>query len=172
MRKKNLFSISLSFTWNEVSRFSIVRLGIELRDTISRESRIHVEEEEGWKSLLFTRPGWDPLFFRYKRGQRVERVEAARRGESIVPLQDRAKDIASQKFHEVTLQTPEWIELRREEGCFHSCSLASNLRIGNKSIDYRAFIFPLSFHCNEKIGWLIIDLLDFWIYDFFNILIF
>lgn len=49
-----MFSISLSFTWNEVSRFSIVRLGIELRDTISRESRIHVEEEEGWKSLLFT----------------------------------------------------------------------------------------------------------------------
>lgn len=73
-----LLCLERSFAWNP--RFSIVRLRIELRDTISgifTRVRIHEEEEEGegWKSLLSAVQGIH--CFRYKRGQRVE---TARRG--------------------------------------------------------------------------------------------
>lgn len=134
-------------------RFSIVRLRIELRDTISgifTRVRIHgVEEEEGRVGRVFFQPSRVSIVSGTK-GANGSNGWRRHVEESIVPLQDRAKDIASQKFHllEVTLQTGEWIELREEE-YFHLLArleFSCFLRIKVSIIVY--FLFSL--RRNEK----------------------
>lgn len=136
-----------SFAWNP--RFSIVRLRIELRDTISgifTRVRIHEEEEEGegWKSLLSAVQGIH--CFRYKRGQRVE---TARRGVHCSASGSRERHRLS-KILQVTLQSG--VDRTSGGGILPlACSPRIFVRI-NVSINVHSFFFP----CAVTRKWIIL----------------